>query len=69
MFVCGGFFLGGGWGLETRSKEDHQWQMERVLRITSETRISIYSFHEYFIDDLFLLYLITFIVEGMYKAM
>lgn len=40
-----------------------------ILRVTSDTRISIYSFYECFIYNIFIFYLITFTVEEMYKAM
>lgn len=42
--------------------------MGRILRVTSDTRISIFSFYKYFIGNIFVLYLITFIIEEIYKA-
>ena len=42
--------------------------MGRILRVTSDTRMSIFSFYEYFIGNIFVFYLITFIIEEIYKA-
>lgn len=39
-----------------------------ILTVASDTRISIYSFYECFIYNIFIFYLITFTVEEIYKA-